>query len=489
MKKKVLILSFLYCAPAYTKTFSKTFFSTVPQFQTGSPEKEVLFRDLFVANVGRRCAFEVVGFGGKSRNGEDLARYFLPFGKSEILVTEANAAAVSTRDVDAVHLNINHDSPGNTFQSLVSFDFKQTAWGLGFAIRGQLFDDEPAGWWGAASAPLVTVNNHVELCETIQDKGGTLQATRVANVTDAFQQDSWNYGRIDGCSHKKTGLADIELQLGYKWGEADEGHADLYVGMVIPTGNKPCAKLVFEPIVGNNQHFGILFGGSVAKEIYGTSKQSLLLVLSSNGRYLFSNTQKRSFDLKDKHWGRYMEVYNNLAAAETAFGASVANGNHGSPGINVFTQDMEVTPGFANQFNAALLYKEGPVNLEAGYNLVTRQAEKTCLKCWNDSVALVSASQGGDTTKFRTINHAATGDDGVGTVAQDYKPLLLSDLDLTSAAHPAIFGQLLYASLGFRLSNSPDTVPILGIGGSWEFGSDNAYLDRWTVWAKVALMF
>jgi hypothetical protein len=487
MKKRLVIVGLLWALPAQAETFSKTFFSVIPQFQAGSPEKETLFRDVFTNNTGRGCIFEVVGFGGKSRNSDDLARYFLPFGKSEILVTEANATNVADRDVDAVHLNINHLN--RDFQSKVKFDFHQTFAGIGLAVRSQ-FTDDPTGWWLGASTPLMFVTNHAELCETIENPGDTVEATRVGTVTDAFKQSIWNFGRIENCDHKKTGFADVELQLGYKWGEADEGHADIYVGVVIPTGNKPHGKWVFEPIVGNNQHFGILFGGTITKDLYATSKQTLTFLLSTNGRYLFRNTQHRSFDLKDKHWGRYMEVYATLDAAQAAFNAaSVADGNHGSPGINVFTQEMRVTPGFSNQLNAALVYKESWITGELGYNLIARQAEKTCLKCWNESAALVSVNQDGSTTKFRTINHAAVGDEGVGAVAQTYKPLTRCDLDISSAAHPAAVGHELYASFGVRLGDSPNIVPLLSVGGSWEFASGNTYLDRWAVWAKVGVMF
>jgi hypothetical protein len=490
VKRAYLFLIFLYCIPTQARTFSKTFFSVIPPFQAGSPEKETMFRDAFTANTGRRCMLEAVVFGGKSQDNNDLARYFLPFGKAEILVAEAGAASVADRDVDAVHLNINHLAPGNTFQSKVCFNFKQSFGGVGFAVRSQLSSDDAAGWWVGASSPLTIVSNEVWLREIIENPGGTLEATRVATVKDAFNQASWNYGKIDNCSHSKIRFADVELQLGYKWGEADECHGDMYTGVVIPTGNKPCGVYIFEPVVGNNQHFGILFGGTVAKDLYATENQSINFLLNMNGRYLFHNTQRRSFDLQDKHWGRYMEVYENLNAAQAAFdAATVAAGDHGSPGINVFTQDMEVKPGFMGQVNAALLYKERKLQVELGYNLLARQAEEVRLKCWNEGPALVSSLQDGSTTKFRTINHAATGDEGIGTVAETYKPLTLCDLDLNSAAHPAVVGHELYGALGLRINDSPDGIPVLSLGGSWKFSESNTFLDRWAVWGKIGVMY
>jgi hypothetical protein len=470
---------------------SRTFFTAIPQFQAGTPEREALFRDHFVMNDTKRLVFEAVAYGGKSHNSNRLAQYFLPFGKCELLVAEDGASDVASRDVDAVHLNIAHDAPGNTFQSKVKFIFEQDVFGIGLAARARIFKEKDSKWWVAASAPIEVVRNKAKLCETIEDAGGTLESAlvpRVANVTQAFKQTIWEFGRIDGEHHSRTRIADIELQVGYQWKTTGKSHGESYIGLVIPTGNKPEGKLVFEPIVGNNQHFGIMTGSMLAEEFYNDGIDSFYFIITGNSQYLFENSQVRSFDLTDKQWGRYMEVYVNKDAAQAAFNASTpATGDIGSPGINVFTRCLRVTPRFLHRYNLALLYKHKPWHLEGGYNLTSRQAEKVRLEKCLSGPALVAKGGSGQTTKARTINHGANAVDDFPL--SQYAILAREDLDITSAAHPALISSVLYLSLGYQKNSKDSWSPMLGIGGSYEFSGDNTTLDRWTAWFKAGVVY
>ncbi len=495
MKRKLLLL-FLsmptFIAADEYDIKSKTFFSAIPHFQAGSPEREAFFRDHFLVKDTKRFGMEAVVYGSWSHNSDRLAQYFLPFGKCELLVAEQGASSALGRDVDAIHLNINHVSPGNTFQSKVKFGFSQDVCGVGLAARARVFEEQDSKWWVAVSAPIESVSNKVDLCETVENKGGTLEATRVANVTQAFKQEEWKFGRIDCEKHSKVGIADVELQAGYQWKTTGVSHGESYIGVVIPTGNKPEGKVVFEPIYGNNHHFGFMTGSMLSEEFYNDGQDSFFVVMSGNSRYLFSGDEVRSFDLTDKQWGRYMEVYVNQDAAQAASDASsLATGDHGSPGINVFTRCMRVTPRFMHRLNVALLYKHSHYSAEAGYNLTSRQSEKVELKKCTYGPALVagegSATSDGKTTKSRTINHQAAGSDDVSL--PQYAGLNRLDLDITSAAHPALISQLLYASFGYQNSSQESWIPVMGLGGSYEFSADNTSLDRWTAWGKIELIY
>ncbi len=499
---------------------SRTFFSVITHFQTGSPEREAFFRDHFLVNETKRIGFEAVAFASFSGNADRLAQYFLPFGKCELLVAEEGASSFRSRDVDAIHLNINHVAPDNTFQSKVKFGFQQKVYGLGLAVRARIFPEKDSKWWVAASAPIESVRNEMKLREKIEHKGGELEATRVANVKQAFKQEEWCFGRIDCDHHTKVGVADIDLQAGYQWKTTGKSHGESYIGLVIPTGNKPNGKLVFEPIVGNNNHFGFIMGSMLSEQFFDDGRDSFYVVMSGNSRYLFANDQVRSFDLTDKQWGRYMEVYVDEEAAQAAEDAvSVADGDHGSPGINVFTKCLHVSPRFMHRFNAAFLYKHRHFNAEAGYNLTSRQSERVKLKKCSVGPALVagegSGTGNGDTTKSRSINHQAAGSDDLSLPS--YATLMPADLDPTTAAHPALISHVLYLSIGYQQqvahpeeepsksrwgktteqkssssqknSSYYSWIPTCGLGASYEFSEDNTSLDRWTVWGKVELVY
>ena len=248
----------------------------------------------------------------------------------------------------------------------------------------------------------------------------------------------------------------------------------------------PRARNVFEPIVGNNKHGGILAGGTVAHEILHHKDRSIHLILSTNSRYLFSNIQQRSFDLTDKQWGRYMEVYDSIEDAQAADDAiTVANGNHGSPGINVFTKCVKVRPGFSNLTNLAFLYKHSNFNAEIGYELACAQDEKVQLAApWQEGPALVSGVGAGSTSKSRTINHNADGSDDV--FLPNYAVLTCSDLDISTASNPAYVDHIVYASVGYFVDDHR-IQPLVSSGVSYEFSADNTSLDRWLVWGKIGL--
>ena len=234
--KKALVIICVVTHPLIANdSFNKTFLSVRPQFQVGTPERETMLRDPFITTFDRGC-LELVPFVGRSANSHKLSRYFFPFGRTELLVAEDGSPFASVRDVNAIHLNINHVQ--NTFASQVKFHYSQVVAGLGFAYRFKFFDESENGWWAALSAPVEMVQNKVCIQETILNAGGALEATRVANVTQAFKQPSWNFGRVDGKKHTKVGLADIEGQFGYAWQPVGY-YADLYLGFVIPTGNAP----------------------------------------------------------------------------------------------------------------------------------------------------------------------------------------------------------------------------------------------------------
>lgn len=481
--KRIIVVSFLITSLMAQDETSQTFFSVVTPFQPGMPERETFFRDSFMLHLGNRGAIELVPFGGRSTNGDKLAKYFLPFGKSEILVAESSASSFRERDVDPQHLNIGHTA--GTFQSTVKFCFQQTFFGLGLAFRHDFSRDEDHGIWCAVSAPVMHVRNCAHLSETIANAGGTVSSGRVANVTQAFNQAAWLYGKIDNTVHTKTGLADVHAQLGYRWGEAEESHVDVYTGVVIPTGNKPCGGLVFEPIVGNNKHFGVLFGSLLVKQLYASPSRTIAVVIANDGRHLFANTQRRSFDLMGKPWGRYQEVYNSRAAATTAF----STGANGSPGINVFTDLLEVRPGFAHSLNIALLIQVHRVHIESGYNLYARQTEKVKFCSFKEGPALAGSSGGGITARARTINHIdATAEQYDINIGQ-YAQIRAGDIDLASAAHPAAIGHRVYGSLGYFVAEQPHVTTGAAVGGSYEFSCTNASLDRWLVWGKIELRY
>src|SRR5581483_4712736 len=134
---------------------------------------------------------------------------------------------------------------------------------------------------------------------------------------------------------KKSGVADLELKIGHDSCCSESCYVNGYLGVLVPTGNRPKARYIFEPIIGFNRHVGLLFGGEMCYELWCGCDSSLIWEAAVDSRYLFSGRERRSFDLKYRPWSRYLLVY--ATPADAAAGIV-------SPGINFFTQDFKVTP-------------------------------------------------------------------------------------------------------------------------------------------------
>ncbi|MCL4361698.1 hypothetical protein M1446_05080 [Candidatus Dependentiae bacterium] len=513
MKKfiKVLLLTLMF-ASMYARRGvgnfdGRTFFTVRPPFNQVMPEKISLFR--YDRMIPDNCywggALQAVVFGGQSINCDQIAEYFLPAGKTSLNVVEfkpgvATADGDPAKDVEARNFNIQTQSVDTTFRSRISFCPQQTMFGIGFTYYQALtykYDGNVKFWLGI-SAPVVRVENTMGFCETVLSNGdgavdelGLDNSPRVGNMTQAFKQSNWKYGRIvKGCKNVKWGLSDIELYVGYNTINEDHCWLNSYFGLVLPTGNRPKARIVFEPIVGNNHHFGIFLGNNLGFKILEKGPHKLSYILDSDSRLLFRNHQRRSFDLIDKQWSRYMETYANKGAAIAAVDASAAGDfvfadNSGTSGINVFTSCFKVKPRFLFNINSAIRYDHcEDWALEVGYNFFARQAESVEL-CWNPDSALKSVNGLGFTNIAKTIKNNFTDCD---IPLADYAPIEKNEIDLDSAAHPGVLSNIIYLTIGYN-STCHDRPIFAAVGGSYEFASINTTLDRWLIWFKAGISF
>lgn len=484
---------------------SRSIFVVIPPYQSASPEKDILSRHDHVdlCDTGRGGVIYTSIFGGKLIGGngsEQLTKYFMPYGREALGVLEFKSSVDSSttdpnpeRDLEARHFNIETDQAAlTTFKSRITFNPQQTMEGFGITFKKRInrYECGSTKWWFELSFPVVHLKNHVGLFEKVLDDGGGVvnekgldDSPRVANMIEAFKQPNWKFGKIDNCKKmEKTGVADIELKIGYNSRYGDCCDASTYVGMVIPTGNRPNGEYLFEPIVGNNHHVGIMFGGHAGFEFWSYGDHSIRFESDTNSRMLFSNHQIRSFDLYDKQWSRYAEVYRSLAEAQMA---SVTNNpNMGTSGINVFTKCVSVDPRFSSRVNTAFMYSFCNFMAEIGYNFYVRQSEKICLN-WKQGPVLKHISGEGLTTYARTIRYNF---ESSSMLIDNYTPIKASDIDHRSAEHPAVIASTLYLGIGYDATQL--RYPLLvGLGGSYQFSTVNTALDQWLLYGKMGLSF
>lgn len=504
--------------PCDCRVSAHSFFRVRPQFQGASPEKRSFWgMDRMYARIdGKHGAFQAVPFGGRSVEARRLASYFMPFCKAELLVQTGSDAESPDRDVDASVFNIHTTGEQAVsavqFKSRICFRPQQSVAGIGLSWRQKLSrNDEEKGFWFEASMPIVRVRNAVKLSETVLEASGTADTTNYptaqANMTSAFQQVAFNFGRVpcncnDGLS--KTGVADLDLRIGYGWMGDAICNMESYLGVLIPTGNKVTGCNIFEPIVGHNHHVGFEFGSSFAYQVWANEEKerALWMETSIHSIYFDKNTQRRSFDVKYSPWSRYLPVYTSFAQAQAANTAGTGAGKGATmytPGINVFTQDVKVHGRFQRTLNTAVAYQSSHFMAEGGYNFFVRDAECIELCNWCNTVAILDCrSQDIDdnniglVNKHRTIskcNNDCIGDGpSFSQVQYNANVIKQEDLDLSSAAAPAQMQHTFYGTVGYRWDDREYPL-FVSLGGSYEFAADNSGMDRWLVWGKIGMSY
>src|SRR4029077_20708266 len=129
-------------------------------------------------------------------------------------------------------------------------------------------------------------------------------------------------------------------------------------------------------------------------------------------------------------WSRYLPVYLNQAAAEAALNEANPSfaQNNSTPGINVFTQEVKVTPGITHDINTAFIFTVRKLQFEVGYNFLAKRGEKVELECdWQTGPALKHWNGRGQTNPIRTIN------------GSPYFEQVVQNNDLTDILIPVLF--------------------------------------------------
>ncbi len=531
-KNRLLLLCLLAPVTSSAVKFTSRSIMNISQVMPVDPTLYYMFNDNFTYNrdevecsklkdkikhIGKetQSAFNIVVWGGSSTNHDDMAKYMLPFGKTQLRVREGYNAGTNTTnpnvDVpgnqDIVAENFNITTKEGNFCSILDFKPRQTFVGVGFSGYCQLSNKI----WLSFEAPVIHVKNTLDMVETVTYNGGGAKVQTgaigtsgfnntpfVANMTDAFKNPNMQYGKIDG-SQSKTAVAYVNLKVGYTYLHEEKRSLQMYGGLLLPTGNKPKGIYLFEPLVGNNKHFGVILGTFFTRR-YEMKRFAINVSADSDTEFLFSNTQTRSFDLAGKQWSRYMGVYANntqrLLDNSTAVAAfsTVSQMQYQTWGVNLFTQEVKVNPHFSTNLiiNASF---ELPRNIafDLGFKSFWQQDEHVTLKNpWVLAPIIGELSNGftnvpGECTPARDINNMNSL--VASNVAATVVYITEDQLDLTSATQPFRSDYTLYAAthklFDFKKLNSCR----LQLGTSYTFGSNNATANRWQVWLGSACYF
>jgi hypothetical protein len=522
-KISLLVLCLLfYGSHLQAYVFGKSLFIAPAFFRPASVEQVSIARyPIELAQNDKRQQFSITLLGSSSTDSKHLARYILPYcgqhPKKTLMAGElgCDAANNNSLDLQAKYFNVltaplpeNNDDPyiksNYKFQSQLSFDPTRVATAINFAYKHHLSHYLDRGWWIEVWSPLVVAEQNLKMTEQIISAGGptgsdpVVPAGYFGNMTQALNQEGWNFGKING-KQRKIGMSDLLVRLGWVYVNEQHYFLNSYLGITVPLCSKPNAEYLFEPTISSN-HMGAYSGASAGVRIWAKCEKSIYWILDTAGTLLLSNNQLRSLDLQGRPWSRYLPVFLSDDVTKTV------------PGINSLTFPVEVKPNVIRDLNMAFVYKHNGLHAEFGFHFYAKSAEQLSLlnnvdrtlAIANDLVAVTDSSgdatelvykdpdfnQGQHTTKSGASikNYLQVTNDQNGSGDRIYLPLTNQDLDLTSGAHPAVISNTLYLAAGNHWSDRRYPL-FFGFGVGYEIGDDNAALNQIMGWARFDMSF
>jgi hypothetical protein len=174
--------------------------------------------------------------------------------------------------------------------------------------------------------------------------------------------------------------------------------------------------------------------------------------------------------------------------------------NLSTPGINILTQELIVSPGYLFDMNTAFVININRVRAEIGYNLFFKRAEDVHLANSFIPIFAIKHVDGvGTTNPIRDITgnkyleqNVVSNDDEllIPVTLADFDQSIIqeTDLDFLSATTPALLSHTVYVSAGACLDEREHPVMING-GISYTFSHNNAVINKWLLWLKSGISF
>lgn len=356
------------------------------------------------------------------------------------------------------------------------------------------------GFYLLIHAPYASTTWSVDLKETVSTKGTVIEQFNLGNpVAEPAPFNSmiaaWNgqgtfgdvkqplqFGRIDGKKSKKR-FSDIEIALGCILLEDDYNYFSINVRGIIPMGNRPKGKFLFEPITGNGHYGEVGFGILGNFYLWECSCQEFLTIfLNANIYTMLNSKQMRTFDLKNNGKGSRYLLFKRFSN-ETYAGEIVR-------GPNILTLPIHTHNRAEGDIVLMIEYTRCGLILDAGYNLWGRTRDH--IKVIGTIPENTYGIAGLTGTSPANMNKTASATLIDGTNASDFDPsgpIFISnrDINIESAAHPGAFSHSFFGNISYIWDCNLQ--PFIGIGTQIEFSGTNKSFKMWHLWGKLGLSF
>jgi len=308
------------------------------------------------------------------------------------------------------------------------------------------------------------------------------------------QVEKLKFGKICG-AQTLSGLAALEIQLGYIFIRKESSHVGINFRASAPTGSRPNGEFFFEPRVGCGKHWQIGVGFTGHTRLWEKDgEQELSMYVDANFTNMLKARQRRSFDFcKNGFFSRYIllkEFDQNGMFAEKML-----------PAINVTTLKCNVHMSIQVDMVFMFGYRYNNFTFDIGYNGYVRSREKISLR-----EGITPNKYGLKGVQFavnpitgqplNTTESSATIFETQPIMSDGLFPVFIStsDINVKSAASPLILTQKIFWHLAHSWPECRDhnAEPFIGIGTEIEFegiNRRNSYQPANTTMGQASLWF
>jgi len=434
-------------------------------------------------------AFQAYGIFEDSIINGPLQSYFLFNGKQELVVeygsnSGGNPGDYNTlsgnRDILAQWLGIADPN----FNESYTFQPAQTQYGIAFEYNHDVKHFVKMGIFenltGGIVVPLIFTRNTLNF-------NGSEQLRDALNGISMGQ----NYQLIPEDSIERFHAAFAMPYIATKYRNDNDVQIATKTILIIPISAPVDNQYIFEPQIEYNGH--AILGSQVAFQIPifkraqdSTARINLFIYLEN--KFPFKNTQYRTFDLYNKPFSRYLQIYDNLS-------------NEVVSGVNVFTRKCDVNPYNLINFMTGFRMFYHDSCAEIGYELWGHGQENIIIQsnnAWEENrfgIALIDDTGTptlGQTASTSTINYVGPQDTAIpaGGGAPVNNPVYIDsrDLDLNSAGAASAITHRMFASANFARRSSR-LYTFLTLGSFIEVSQNNSALSKWGAWVKFGVSF
>lgn len=458
-------------SPGLRDTYSQSFLLPRAAYDNLAA-KQALWHNIIYDKNGKG-AFNIISLYQDSIQSEKTQRYFLFNNKTSLTVRGDNHAC--DRDVRAEWLGITDAD----YDGTLTIDPQNRQFGAMIEYQRDLsaFTDNSLfkNMWAGIAMPVLVVENDMHLEATYAK-----QPTSEMTIPQAFNQCDWAYGKING-KQRKVGIPTFLLTLGTNFLNRDHHQVGMYSLFILPAHSRQKPTYMFNPVLGNNRHWGLGLGVQFQLRLSDYSKpSSLSYFLNIENQFFWRNHQYRTLDLINKPWSRYLML-------------NCLDGRRNIPAVNVLTLKVQASPFNVVDLSTGFRIKGEHFEAEFGYNLWAHGTEELLLR--KDFKEIYGIAGQGDaqspcpagncptvigaTASESTISEQCADDLESGNPT--FIPIKMIDLDMRSGARRSAITHKFHTSIGYVWNNGA----FVGAGAFFEGPQRNTALAYWGAWVKL----